>query len=64
MKKQLTDYVRNLGGQCQYCGKWPQSLYVSGNNADAIISALYKRFGRHTQVTFINKDRKFERPLF
>lgn len=48
--------VQSMGGECLYQGTWPQTLFVyttgRGKNHEEIISALYKRFGRHTQIRF------------
>jgi hypothetical protein len=57
MKKQMIDFVRSLGGEARYSGKWPETLFVSsftaGVNNQMLIDALIMRFSRHTQIRFL-----------
>lgn len=57
MKKQMMDYVKTLGGDSNFSGKWPQTLFVysftAGVSKQDLIDAMIKRFGRHTQIKFV-----------
>lgn len=54
MKKQMIDFVKSLGGTCNYCGvAWPSTLYVDHKNGkEWIIEQMIKRFTRHTPIKF------------
>lgn len=55
MKKQVTDYIKSLGGQVSFSGKgWPTIAYISHLHADKewLLTQIYKRFTRHTQIVF------------
>lgn len=50
MKKQVTDFVKSLGGITNYSGK-DKTMYIKGTNADDISDKVLDKFGYNLPFT-------------